>query len=188
MEFTCETIGLTEKELQNRVVDGICDRLMLSTYLDEDGEFTGSSELAQKLNQQIRNYIDNKIDEMAEQHVLPNVSEYIESITLQETNKWGEKRGEPCSFIEYLAQRAEAYLNEKVDHSGVSKNDGGFAWSGKQTRITYFVHKHLQHSIDTAMKGAVKTVNDSLAESLTETARIKLSEISSALKVDVKTR
>jgi hypothetical protein len=188
MSLDIESLGFTKEELQERVIDRICKDLLQSIEYDEDGgEYPTSSQFKDAIDRRVKERIEENINAIAEKHVLPNVSNYIENLSLQETTKWGEKRGEPVTFLEYLAQRAEAYMQEKVSYDGKSKGEaGGYSWSGTQTRLTYLVEKHLHYSIETAMKNALAIANSAIATGIQETVKLKLAEVSQALKVNVK--
>ena len=183
-----EALGITADELINRIVDKCAEELMTDVSFDEDGaEWRAKSKLARQLDDRIKRQIDETISALAEKHILPNVAEYVESLTLQETNRWGEKTGKKLTFIEYLTQRAEAYMTEKVNFEGKSKDEaGGFSWAGTQTRITHLVNKHLHYSIETAMKQALSVANSAIASGIEETVKLKLSEITGTLKASVK--
>lgn len=189
-ELTLESLGLDQDKLIDRLVDKIATNLMTSLHYDEDdNEWRGSSGFAQKLNGLIKARLDEIVNDMANKHVLPKVTEMVEGLVLQQTNQWGEKTGKPVTFIEYLTQRADAYMTEKVSYDGKSKNEaGGFSWSGTQTRISHLIEKHLHYSIENAMKDALKTVNSAVATGLAETAKLKLAEITAGLKVEIKTK
>ena len=195
MEMTLESLGFTKEELQERVVEMIADRVMAGTeiYIDPDTgateESVGDSEFGKKIKGLVKRRIDDAIRELGEKHVLPNVSQYVENLTLQTTNEWGEKKGASVTFVEYLVQRAEAYMQEKVSFDGKSKADsGGYSWSGAQTRITYLVHQHLHYSIETAMKAALQAGLGEIAKGISETAKLKLNEIAASMKVNVTTK
>src|SRR5690606_18153600 len=137
-----------------------------------DYEFERESDFKRSLDSLVKERIDAKINELAERFILPDVATYIENLTLQETNKWGEKTGEPLTFIEYLTKRAEAYMQEQVNYEGKSKEEAGsYSWHGKQTRIAYLIHQHLHHSIERAMKDAMKIATSQIAQGIQETAR-----------------
>ncbi len=179
-----ELIGLTQAELQERVIEKIAEG-----FLDRDGEESCETMLAiisGKLHKHSTEHIDATIRALAEEHVLPHVSRYVEEITIQGTNEWGEKRGEPKTFVEYLVHCAKSYLQEKVNHNGKTKAEDSYGWDGKQTRIVHLVHQHLQYSIERAMKGALKTVNAAIAEGVAETVKMKIAEVTEKLNVSVK--
>lgn len=187
---TLQTLGFSVEQLQQRVVDQICESLLKRSYEDEDGDcFFGESEFKKKLDSEIKKRVDETINALAEKHVLPNVAQYIENLTIQKTNEWGEKRGETISFIEYLIQRAQDYMQEKVNYEGKAKAEsGGYSWSGTQTRITHLIEKHLHYSIEQAMKNSLQIATSEIAKGLHETTRLKLNEIAANMKVEVKTK
>lgn len=181
MNIDIESLGFTKEELQNRVLDRLCERI-------EGDNIVDGETFATKLNAIVKKQIDATVTALAEKHILPNVAAYIETLCLQETTKWGEKRGEKLTFIEYLTSRAEAYLREEVNHAGKAKNEtDGYSWNKSQTRIAHMVNQHLHYSIETAMKDAVSAANSAIVEGIEKTVKIKLEEISKTLKVTVKT-
>jgi hypothetical protein len=189
MSIDLEALGLTKEDLQERLIDRLVHEVLTSNMTDEDGaSFVSQSTFRRELDKKLKAHIDAAVASMAEQHVLPNVSQYIENLTLTETNRWGEKTGNTVTFIEYLVKRAEDYLTEKVDFQGRSKSEtSGYGWNGTQTRVTHMVHQHLHYSIDTAMKQAITDANKVIVIGLQETVKQKLAEVSAKLKVDVKT-
>lgn len=191
MNFDIESLGFTKEELQERVIERIVDSVMTSHSYDPDAdrEFKIESQFVRELQKRITQQINDSINALAEKHVLPNVASYVENLTLQQTNSWGEKQGSPVTFIEYLTKRAEAYMQEKVNYEGKSKEENGaYSWSGTQTRITHLVEKHLHYSIESAMKDALKVATSEVAKGIHETARLKLNEIAAGMKVSVTTK
>lgn len=188
--LTIEALGLSKDELADRIVDRAAAQLLETvTYDDEERAYLKDSDFQRQLKERIRQRIDQSIDEIAAKNVLPNVAAYVEGLCLQETNKWGEKTGQPRTFTEYLVAKAEAYLTEKVDYEGKAKAESGsYSWNGTQTRITHLVHKHLHYGIETAMKDAVKNANAVIVGGIEQAVRIKLQEVGAALKVEVKTK
>ena len=185
-----EEIGLTKEDVQERVIERMCDKLMGELCPADDEEPQGRSIfLRTKLDAEIKDRIDEAVVALADKHVLPGVTAMIEDLTLQETNSWGEKTGKKTTFVEYLVQRAEAYMTEKVNYEGKSQNETrGYSWTGTQTRITHMVHEHLHYSIETAMKQALKDANSSICKGIEEAVKIKLAEALQGLKTTVQTK
>jgi len=182
-------LGFTKEELRDRVVDRLCAQLMESSACDEDGEpITRASTFAREIQTHVKKRVDASIAALAEAHVLPNVSQYVENLVLTETNGWGEKRGKSVTFIEYLVERAEHYLLEKVDSEGRNEDErrrGGYSGRGEQTRITQLVDNHLRWSIKTAMEDALKIANGAIATGIAETVKLKLAEVVAGLQTTV---
>jgi hypothetical protein len=186
MELDLKMLGITQEDLQQRVVEAIVERTLndrqWSEYHEEAESTPSSMKLAIEKN--LRARIDAGIAAIAEKHVLPNVAEYLEGFCLQETNQWGEKKkGAPVTFIEYLVAKANEYMGEQVDYSGKTKGDGDYNWRGKQTRVTFLVNQHLQNNIEAAMKQALGDINQSIAQGLYETCRLKINELAGTFKI-----
>lgn len=187
MELNLESLGFTKEELQQRVVDQLCNELIAGLRYNEAGEESLiDSEFGKKLKAVVKCHVDDTIQNIAEVHIFPKVSEYIENLTLQETNKWGEKKGTSLTFIEYMIQRAEAYMTEKVNYEGKSKGEAFGSWTGTQARLSHLIHKYLHYNIEAAMQTALKDANSYIVKGLEETIKIKLKEISDSLKVGLK--
>ena len=187
--LTLESLGLTREEITERVVARIADTLLASVVADEDGdEVTTKSVFARALERKVLERINAAVEEIAGRHVLPNVAAYVEGLCLQETNKWGEKRGRTLTFVEYLVERAEHYLREEVDYKGKTRSEDSYSWKASGTRISHLVHEHLQYSIQTAMAQALKTANGAIVGGIEQAVKIKLAEVAASLKVEAKTR
>jgi isocitrate lyase len=189
-----EDLGFTQQELQDRVINMIAEDVMAQSFTgydyDSDEEYSEKREtpFARRLKDLVVARVDAQIAAIAEQHILPKVSDYVENLTLQETNRWGEKTGQKVTFIEYLVKRAENYLTEGVNYEGKAQNEcsSGYGWNKTQSRLTHLVHQHLHYSIATAMKQAIADANAHIVKGLEETTKIKLAEIAASLKVEVK--
>lgn len=173
-----EAIGLSGEELQERVIERAAQKLAKRVYGEESSE----------LRDAVERIIGETVNKVADEELRPWAEGQIEAVVMQRTNEWGEKRGEPMTFREYLIHRAESYLLELVNYEGKSRVESrdsyGFKESG--TRIAHMVDKHLHYHIESAMKAAVAEANSQIAAGIQETVRIKLAEISQALKVEVK--
>jgi len=190
MSLDLNALGFTQEELQQRVVDQLCERLTKTVSIDDEGdEHWRQSQLGRKLDEAVRARVDSAIQNIAAVYVLPNVTKFMESFCLQATNSWGEKIGAAITFTEYLVQRAEAYLTEKVNYEGKGKNEDHYSsssWNGTQTRIAHMINQHLHYSIETAMKKALADANGHIGKGLEETVKIKLAEVTAGLSATVK--
>lgn len=185
-ELTLEALGFTKEELQQRVIDQLCEQIFESKTFDEYGDdVTVPSSFSKRINERVATHVTEQINAIAEKHVLPSVTTYIETLCLQETNKWGEKTGKKKTFIEYLVERADAYIREDVNYEGKSKGENSYSWSKNTTRITYLINKHLQYSIHTAMTAALKTANEAIVGGIEKAVRIQLEQVVNGIKTSV---
>lgn len=188
-ELTLESLGLDHDKLAEKLVDRLAQNMLTSIGYDEDGgDWFGTSPFAKKLNDMVRARLDKIVNDLADKHVLPRVEAMVESLVLQETNKWGEKVGKPVTFIEYLCQRADAWMREEVNYEGKVKGQDSFSWRKSGTRVEYLIDKHLQYSIERAMLAAVSEAHKSIIGGLKEAVDVKLGQIAVQLKTEVKSK
>ena len=188
MEISLEKIGLSEEALAERVVNKLVDDILVSLDYDEETqEWNGSSTFLTRLDKMVKDRLNQVIENIGQNHVLPKVTEMVETLVLQETNTWGEKVGKPLTFIEYMVSRAEAYMREPVNFNGKTKAEDSYSWKSNTTRISYMIDKHLQYSIESAMKQALKDANASITKGLEEAVKISLREATNKLSVKVST-
>ena len=184
-EIKLEDLGLSTEEIAERVIDRTVDGILRSEGMtDEDGRSVRGEEsaFAKKVKAAVVAKIDKAVEDIAAAHVLPNITTYVENLTMQATNSWGEKTGVPITFRDYLVQRAEKWITEPVNYEGKSKGKDSYNWSPSQTRIAHMIHAHLQYNIDTAIKGALKDLNSNIAKGLADAVKIKLESALAGLK------
>lgn len=181
-------LGFTKDELQKRVVDKCVESLLTGVGWDEGGdEGSIDSALSKKLAATVKRRIDEAVEKMATKHILPGVTKYIETLCLEETNRWGEKKGTKLTFIEYLVARADFWMREEVSFQGKTKDEDSYSWKASGTRIAHMVHQHLHYSIESAMKKALDNANSTIKGGLEAAVKIALENAQKALKVEVKT-
>ncbi len=190
MSTLLKELGLSQEEIRNRVVDKMAEELFSSTALGEDGEveYYNASQLKKDLDKLVTQRIDQKIGELFKQHCAPHIGKQIDEIVIQETNQWGEKTGaKPVGIIEYLMQRIDHYITEKVNYEGKAKRDDSYNWTASTTRISYLINSHLQFHIETAVKNALQTANSQIAKGIEDAVKIKLGEVLNNVKCNVTT-
>jgi hypothetical protein len=181
-------LGIKPEELQDRVIERICEKVLMGvTYDPEDGEYQVDSAFKRRLDQRITEHIDGAVTKLADQHVRPGIEQLVENLTLQQTNKWGEKAGTAMTFIEYLTKRAEAYFEEPVNHNGKTQKEDTYSWNMHTTRGSWLIEKHLAYSIETAMKAALANANSQIAGGIEKAIKHELNEILGKLKVTATT-
>lgn len=190
VEFTCEAIGMEQDELQERVVQGLVTRILGTESEDEYGE-TIRPKVMKEVNDIITNTVHRCIENIANEHVYPMAEKLVTEHVFQPTTNWGEKKGEPRSFIEYLDEKAVAYFRESVDAGGRAQEEihvhSRRDWKAVGNRINFMVDKSLAKQIKEALDDAIGNLHLSLADALAETARDTLAKVAAASKVEVRT-
>lgn len=189
MQIDLETLGLDKEKLADMVVERVAERLLSGYDIDEGGEaHSRPSRFQEALQAQIKERINSAVDDLASKHVLPKLQENIDNLVLQETSRWGEKVAPPKSFVEYMVERAENYIREEVDFQGKNKEQGGYNWSKKTTRISFIINSHLQYHIENAVKQALAGANAAIVGGLEGAVKVALQNATAALKVAVTSR
>lgn len=184
-----EALGISKEDLTEKLLDRLVEEFTTEPVWDENGtEDRRRSTMSAAITKQIQAHIDATVTRLGEEHVMPRVTEIIEGLVLNATNQWGEKTGKGVTFIEYLTQRAEAFMREDVNYEGKPRGGDSYSWTKHSTRVAYMIDKHLQHSIQTAMVKALADANSSIAEGLMGAVKHSLGQALDKLKVEVKTK
>lgn len=185
MKMDLNDLGLDKEKLADMVIERMCERLLgKPAEQDDDPEYDYYHDtVEQRLLKRIEDRVTAEVDRHAERSVLPRVDELILGLKMTLTNKWGEPKGEPKTFTEYLAERAEQYLLQSVGYDGKPK-DRGYGCD-EYTRIAYLVDKHLAGEIRKAMNDTAKQVESIVAKGMVDTAKLKLDEIRKTISVKI---
>lgn len=185
--ITFEALGFSKEQIAERIIDAAVDRMLHSRYQDEDGEdVIDVSEFQRRIEKKIVERIDAAVTRVADENIAPQVNSLIENIIIQQTNEWGEKRGQQMTLIQYLTSRAEAWMTEQVDYNGKPKGQDSYQWRPNTTRMAYMVNSHLQHSIESAMKDALAQANSTMAKGLHEACRVAINNVAAQFAIVAK--
>lgn len=194
MSLTLQDLGLSQDELVDRVVNATATALLTSTVLrvadddeDEDTTYQVASPLKKQLDAEIQRRVDTAVAALLAQHIEPLVASKLETLLLVPTNQWGERKGEPETFLEYATRRADAYLTEKVNHDGKSQSEAnGYSWSASTTRVVHLANQYLKFEIERAMKAALADVNSRIAGGISAAVTQAMTDVQQRLKIEVK--
>jgi hypothetical protein len=178
---TAKALGITEEDLIERVVDRLSN-----AFLDHDEYAPVETRFGAQVEEMIKERIDSAVEKLADEHIGAQVEEMVAAVTLRETNKWGEAKGEPVTFREYLVHRTETWLTEQVNYQGKSRSEDSYNWKGSNTRVAFMIHQHLDHHISAAIKKALKNLNEQVAGGLEQTVKLQIEKVLAKLEVDVK--
>ena len=185
---TLESLGISPEELGQRIVDQAVETLLRSTGFnpDTEEETRYESRFKREIQDRIQKAVDEKIGALAAAHLIPRVGELIESADMQKTNGYGEKKGDPMTFKEYIAHRADVYMTEDVDINGKARHEGdSYQWRSCGPRLTVLMRNYIRDTMETAAKAAVTDVNKVIAKNIEKAARDAIAAAAGAIKVNV---
>lgn len=190
-----ELLGFTKEELRERAIERICDKMLEAHFYDhEEGEPPKSMKFSKALMAMIERRIEQAVQKVAAETIKPSIEEFVRGFQIQETNAYGEKRGAPVTFTEFLVARAEAYIKEPVDHNGLSQAEArakGNSWHGAtygSTRVVHLIHEYFAMRMKGEMEKAVQAANNAIAGGIEAAVQLSLKETAAKLKVEVKTK
>ena len=186
---TLSALGISPEELGNRIVDQAVETLLNTTGFnpDTEEETRYESRFKREIEARVKQAVDEKIAALAAVHLVPRVGEMIESANMQKTNGYGELKGEPMTFKEYIAHRAEAYMSENVNYHGKSKAEDGdsYNWRSEGPRLTVLMRNYIRETLEAAAKAAVNDVNKVIADNIGKAAKQAIAQAGAAIKVSV---
>lgn len=183
---TLEALGVSATELSDRIVDQAVHALLYSTGFDEEGdESSYGSKFKQQVEKRVQEAVDTKIAALAAEHVLPRVGEMIEAADMRKTSHYGEPKGEPMTFKEYIASRAEVYMSEDVDYNGQSKDESrhSYNWRVSGPRLTVLMKMYIKDTLEKSAKNAINDVNKVIAKNIEQAAKDAIASCAASLKV-----
>ncbi|MDP2074606.1 hypothetical protein [Hydrogenophaga sp.] len=181
-----EALGITAEDLTQRIVDQAVESLLESSGYDpeNDRETTYESRFKREIEKRLQEAVDAKISALAAEHLVPKVGELIEKTNMRKTNSYGEPKGEPMTFIEYIASRADAYMSEDVDYHGKSRAEGdSYNWRSCGPRLTVLMRSYIQDTLEKHATAAVSDVNKVIAENIKKAAMQAITNAAAAIKV-----
>lgn len=186
-----EALGMTP----DQVIDRAIERLVggsVEEYFDwDDGPTrrTKPSPLAAEVESRVQAAIDAAVDKLAEETVVPKAEELIRGFVIQKTNGYGEAKGEPVQFTDYLVKRAEDWLNEPVNYNGQAKAQVryGDTWRADTTRFAAMMDRHIGSSLSIAIEKIYKAADEQVAGGLKKAVLEKLAELTSDIKITIDT-
>jgi hypothetical protein len=181
-EKTLALLGLTQEELQNRVVHQIAYAAMQGWVDYPGGEEGEQTRLGRELSTHAKKAIDAAVERIAAEAVVPKIDEMVSNLVLKQTDRWGHPTGDPISLEEYLATRGEEWLTAKVNYSGAtpSYND-----NHQQARLVFLVHQQLESAVTRTVKILFADANKRLTDGLNEVVKNHLDQLIKNMTVRV---
>lgn len=180
MDINLEQLGITQEQLIEKVVDRISEELLWDA---EDGY--ANSKFARRVKKHIDEKVNASVSAVADKYMVPAFLEHLEGMRFETTNGYGEPKTEPKTLREFIAHRAENYLDEVVDREGKTRRQGNsFAEYG--TRAKWLVDRFFTGSVTVKLKEYVDAANDHLSKGLTGALTDGINELLTKLNVTIK--
>lgn len=138
------------EELRQAVIDAYVKQQLqrFAEILDEEGDARGNIDRALRAyaNNQVMKTITEKVDVVIQE---------IVGAPFVPTNRWGEKKGEPVTLRELIAESGKRWFEEKVDAMGRPASYGS-----STTRIQWLVTSTVEEVFKSDLKSFVQQVKE----------------------------
>lgn len=186
MEFSCEMLGITQDQMRDMVIEKMADKALEEVGLDEEGN------AYKHMNKAVLNAVYKRVDVMVHEAVTKilsettekGIEEWVAGLGFLRTNNYGEPKGEPLTFREWLEKKVSAWFNEKVDANGSTSGYG----SKDTNRLSLIIHKHIHYHVQTCVERVIKDGNAVIAGGIEANVKQALSDIAAKMKVTVTTK
>jgi predicted TIM-barrel fold metal-dependent hydrolase len=145
------------KSIEGIIVKNAVEEITNEVLHGEQTDVSGQAhrEFTKKLDAVVKRRVDAVIQPMLEKG--------LDDLLLQATNSWGEQKGGPKTFAEFVTETAHGYLFEQVGWNG--KKADSYA-SQKMPRLAYLVREAAKAKIEEAVRQAAIAVRDQIGGAL----------------------
>lgn len=179
MDISLKDLGLSEAQLKSAVIERMVDRIF-------DNEDICEGNFKADVNIRVKEKLDEAINNIALQNVMPNFDRLIGEFQIQETNQFGDKKGEPITFTEYLTARAIDYMKEPVNYQGKTQKEDSYSWRKHSERMAWMVNKHVDLHIKRALEEAFKHADGILKDGLSKAFDAELKKFAQTFTLQAK--
>lgn len=176
-DITLSQLGISAESLETKLLEILAQDFWEKSFagsVDDEGRYHRLENfILSKLEKQTKEAIDTAIEKLGSETLGPAIETFIQNYKVQQTNAYGEKKGEAKTFTEYLMSMAETYCLQPVDFNGTTSN----SYTHKDhTRIAHLIDKHLSNEIEKLVKTHIHEANKLFARGLNETVRMMINE------------
>lgn len=167
--LTLEQIGLTQEELQQRVIEAIASQLLEENLEDEDGDtYSRKTSLHTKLREAIIARVDEKVGLLATMTTASQLPQYLNDLVFTRTNGYGEAKEPGEKLRAHIDRLVGEYLSVQVTSDG---NTARYRDDKTTSRLEWILGKHVRglvkEAIDTYLKHAGDIIAGDLREAVT---------------------
>ena len=175
-QIDLSALGISSEDLVQRIVDSVSESLINGDEnFDIDGFYTKLKDAAQART-------DAAVERIMNEQLGPRIDQYIAELKLQKTSEYGEKKGEPMTFLEYINTLASEWLHTIVDIEGKPTTRYS-SKSNAQTRIMWMIDKRIAASMQEALAKCVAESLGYLKDGLKTAAAEQLDRIAESIKL-----
>lgn len=165
MALSIEELGITQEELQQRVVDAIV------TSVCDDVEEDGASRFFRELKLEVQKQVTARVSIALDASLGAAINDVLTGV-YQPVNEWGEPKGKPTCLREMVQEKAARFVSETVD------KDFKPSTYNAMPRIDRLVKDHVEKAVGHEIKSCLdKAVEEEKARLQLKVAQVIVDRI-----------
>lgn len=176
---TLKILGITPEKIMEMAVEKLISGMREhydDEYIEQRAARTFKEELQRKIDDAVSAFLDKQLE--------PVLKGAVSTLILQPTNHYGERKGEPIPFVEYVTKRASEWLGEPVDGEGRAGRDS-YGGGTKQPRLMWAFDKYFGYQMQAAIKSVLDASLQSLGGSLAKMVEEHTRKLTAVVKVSL---
>lgn len=175
-----EALGISRDELINKIVDAAVEDLLSSVSTDDEGNsYKMSSRLREDFNTELTKRISSTVSGLVDSLVTP---EYIRTTTFPRYSKYGEKKGDPLTFKEFVEQCVNKILDSRIDDSGKILEPGSYGYDRGKHFMSGLVEKTIERELREAIQKGLINIQQEVTNALKAAATEIITKITASIK------
>lgn len=180
MTIPLEALGFSREEIQNKIVDAAVEDLLSGVSVDDEGNaHRMASRLRESFNTELTQRIADTVSNLVSTLVTP---EYIRATTFPRYSKYGEKKGDPLTFKEFVEQCVSKILDAKVDDSGKILEPGSYGYDRGKHFMSGLVEKAVERELREAIQKGLINIQQEVTNALKAAATEIITKITASIK------
>lgn len=167
MNINLQDLGIDAAKIQDAVVEEITERILTGERGWDESKFR------REMDDQIKKAVQSGIEKVIAAVLQGEITAQIENLRFENTNGYGEKKGDPQTLREWIAGHINGYLNEDVNLELKSRNEinsyDNFKSAGKRVMVMFkaTMREEIQVSINAMWRDGNKPLLDAVQEAVT---------------------
>ena len=176
MNINLADLGLDKERIEELVVDQLVENVMRG-YDDMNDTFS------RRMQKIIGAQIDASIDRHAKGLIDNTIALQMDNMVFLDTNRYGEKKGEPLSLREYIDKRITEYMNQDVDAELRTQSERSYDWKPIGKRIMVMFSAEMKRQIQQSINAIWVAGNAPLIDAINETVKKQLDFLKESYKL-----
>jgi hypothetical protein len=177
------SLGLSAEEIERKIIQQCTDDLMRQYYTHEDGESAGhgKSTIVEKLEEKMAERIDAALEKVVSERFSAQLPQLLADFIFTPTSRYGEKKGKPRTFLEYVTDHAKEWAEQRVNDQGSVVGKDQYSYSNHKTRFQRLLDEKVSADVNAALAQILKDGHSILITGLADELKRRMTEMAESL-------